>query len=410
MKWLIGFNDLDVEQRAFLTGNNMFPGLVERLKNEHIEGFPGSGKTILLMYAIAFIKEQNKDAKILFIEFTHSLIKMIQAALKELVYNEQRVPTDDINVVTYYDFVNHSSAQDHYDYILCDEVQDVPNRVLNKMKTQADRVLLAGDHNQSIYEKDPMWGLKPCTQSDIKSLIDPRITALNIMHRLCKSVVNAINAFIPGMNIMSGKVPMVRKNVQIRLWKAANQLQEVEYIMKDAQETIDIADSVAILLPTHNKIKKFAQYALKNAGKPAWEEQYDEHNNPNYKSLNKHLKDNGIPMHVVANGYGDFMDKSNLIVLTTYHSSKGLDFDKVFMPFCNHTDEHSKYDEASQRLFMVAMTRSRKDLIISYSFMMDKFVAKFREQCQLKTLGDNMPSIFDVGNNNDGDDGDDLFK
>ena len=73
MKWLIGFNDLDVEQRAFLTGNNMFPGLVERLKNEHIEGFPGSGKTILLMYAIAFIKEQNKDAKILFIEFTHSL-------------------------------------------------------------------------------------------------------------------------------------------------------------------------------------------------------------------------------------------------------------------------------------------------------------------------------------------------
>ena len=39
MKWLIGYNDLDVEQRDFLTGNNMYPSLVERLKKEHNEGF-----------------------------------------------------------------------------------------------------------------------------------------------------------------------------------------------------------------------------------------------------------------------------------------------------------------------------------------------------------------------------------
>lgn len=409
MKWLIGFNDLDVEQRAFLTGNNMYPSLVERLKNEHIEGFPGSGKTILLMYAIAFIKDQNKDAKILFIEFTHSLIKMIQAALDELTYKEKKVPTNDINVVTYYDFVNHTSGDEHYDYILCDEVQDVPNKVLTKMKAQADRVLLAGDHNQSIYEKDPMWGLKPCNSTDIESILSPRITGLNIMHRLCKSIVNAINAFIPGMNIMSGKVPMVRKNVQIRLWKAANQQQEVEYIMKDARETIDVEDSVAILFPTHNKIKRFAQAALQKAEKPSWTERYDEHHNPDYESLNKHLDDNDIPMQVVANGYGNFVDKKNLIVLTTYHSSKGLDFDKVFLPFCNHTDEYSRYDEAAQRLFMVAMTRSRKDLIISYSSMIDKFVEKFSEQCQLKILGDDLPSLFGTDEDN-GFDEDDLFK
>ena len=100
-------------------------------------------------------------------------------------------------------------------------------------------------------------------------------------------------------------------------------------------------------------------------------------------------------MQYVANGYGDFIDNKDLVVITTYHSAKGLDFDKVFLPFCNHTDEYSVYNEDKERIFMVAMTRSRKDLIISFSVSLDHYVDNFTYQCNYRVLGQEGPGLFD---------------
>jgi superfamily I DNA/RNA helicase len=49
------------------------------------------------------------------------------------------------------------------------------------------------------------------------------------------------------------------------------------------------------------------------------------------------------------------------IIVMTYHSSKGLDFDNVFLPFLNNSLFISPYNE--ETLFMVAITRSKKNLI-----------------------------------------------
>jgi len=56
------------------------------------------------------------------------------------------------------------------------------------------------------------------------------------------------------------------------------------------------------------------------------------------------------------NALASLVTDSDKIILSTYHSSKGLDFDKVFMPFCNV----GAGNEDDARLFMVAMSRSRK--------------------------------------------------
>ena len=98
-------------------------------------------------------------------------------------------------------------------------------------------------------------------------------------------------------------------------------------------------------------------------------------------------------MQFVANGFGDFTDEKTKITLTTYHSSKGLDFDRVYLPFCNHVEEYSKYTVKDRILFMVAMTRSRGDLVISHTVDLNHFVCAFEECCTYRDL--DVINIFD---------------
>lgn len=402
MNWLTAENELDVEQREFLKN------LLNDDENRWIKGFPGSGKTILLLYAAKKIKEESPDAKILFIEFTHALIKMLEMSLSKMNMS-------DIKAITYYDFVDRLQYK-AYDYILCDEVQDMPRQVLESMKNSAKRVIIAGDANQSIYDCDPRWHLPTCKSDDIESVFSPHDpTTLHIIHRLTRPIINAVNAFLPEMNILSGRRPMIKKNVQIRLWKAETQKKEVKHIMDEAIPAINVGSQVGILLKYHKQIIAFANFALRTAGKPEWVETQGQYGT-DFNALNQHLKENGIPMQYLANGFGSFLNNDNLIMLTTYHSSKGLDFDKVFLPFCNAS--YRIEDFQTRTLFMVAMTRSRQDLYISYSVSpMNENVAKFKEQCLYKDwANDGVPNLFSnnpvlVNNSasNNADDDDDIF-
>ena len=105
MNWLIPENELDREQRNFL---NEF---INRSDNELIIGFPGSGKTMLLYYAALKIREKNPGAKIIFVEFTHALINMIEAALQQMHIN-------DIKVVTQYEFEKEHKTKMKYDCMM----------------------------------------------------------------------------------------------------------------------------------------------------------------------------------------------------------------------------------------------------------------------------------------------------
>lgn len=384
MNWLIPENELDREQRKFL---NEF---IKRNDNELIIGFPGSGKTMLLYYAALKIREQKPGARILFVEFTHALINMIEAALQQMHIN-------DIKVVTQYEFEKERKSKMKYDCIICDEVQDLLPKVLENMAKRANRVILGGDPNQQIYEKDPKWKKPTCSEKDILELLNPVITRLNIVHRLSRFVMEAANDVMPEMNIMQeGRVSMTKKNIMIRLWKAPNQQQEVCAIMKEAKESLRRNDNVAILLPSHSKITSFTDKVLSDAGKPFWKWTYDEHGNLDYNNLNDYLTACGIPLRYVGNGFGNFLDDKPTIILMTYHGSKGLDFDKVFLPFCNHIDNDTKQVDNDKRVFLVGMTRSRGDLIISFSRKLNRFVSKFAENCTHKDLAtDGMPMLFD---------------
>ena len=385
MNWLIPQNELDKEQRRFLDE------FINRSDNELIVGFPGSGKTMLLYYAALKIREEKPGAKILFVEFTHALINMIEAALQQMHIN-------DIKVVTQYEFEKERKSKVKYDCIICDEVQDMLPKVLENMAKRADRVILGGDPNQQIYERDPKWKEPTCTEREIIELLRPVVTRLNIVHRLSRFVMEAANDVMPEMNIMQeGRVSMMKKNIMIRLWKAKNQQQEVSAIIKEAKETLRLTDSVAVLLPSHSKITSFADKALSDEGKECWKWTYDEHGNLDYNNMNDYLEACGIPLRYVGNGFGNFLSDKPVITLMTYHGSKGLDFDKVFLPFCNHIDNDTKQVDNDKKVFLVGLTRSRGDLIISFSKKLNRFVSKFAENCTHKDLATGgIPMLFDA--------------
>lgn len=391
MKWLPGENDLEKEQNDFRNQVRTEKG------NIYVSGFPGSGKSVCLLYAVKTIRDKNPNASVIFVEFTHSLIKMIEAALYELGLK-------DIPVVTYVDF--ERNYRGIYDYIICDEVQDMSAGLLELMKQRAQRVIVGGDPNQSIYETMPNGG-PTIGPEEMKRILMPKTCELTVLHRLNKFIIRGINSFMPQMRMLAEKSSMLKKHKPAYVWHCIDQTDEVKRIMEDAKTAINFGDSVAILLPTHWKIENFVNIYLRSIDKPTFDfSQERQYGKPNYGLLNRFLGNQGIRMQSITNGFGSFVTDSDKIILSTYHSSKGLDFDKVFMPFCNQGNGC----EDDPRLFMVAMSRSRKDLTLSYTTSMNRFIQQFfnnREACQFIDFKDMAkgPSIF--GNNNASDEEDD---
>lgn len=181
--------------------------------------------------------------------------------------------------------------------------------------------------------------------------------------------------------------------MQIRVWKAKDRSHETKLVLYDAIDAIGVNKSVAILLPTHNKIETFIENALQHLGNLHWEPVTNRYGKPDYNDLNRFLIKNNIAMQIVANGSGDLINKENKIVVTTYHSSKGLDFDKVFLPFC---DSYNGY-EPDNTLLMVAMTRCREDLIVSYTGQVFSSIARIDEKdMKYQDWTNPGPNLFDT--------------
>lgn len=351
MAWLVPENKLDAQQRLFLDSEAIFK------QNVWIKGFAGSGKSILILYSVKKILTRNPEAKLLLVVFTHSLIKMFTAAFEEMGLNVQ--------VETYYAFMKSPS---HYDYILCDEVQDLTERVIVALERHADRVIVAGDANQSIYLSDPQWR-EPTIDKNYLSSRDYQEQELTIIHRLPKSLIEVVNHFMPDMHIFSAKLDMTKPDAQVRVCKAERVEDEIRYLLDRAQKAIQGGYTVAVLLPTQDLMVLFVNWVLYCMGRQQWDPpQRNRWGKYDFFLLNRGLSNAGIPLQCIANGDGAFSSSIPQINVMTYHSSKGLDFDNVFIPFASEgIPIFGSDEELSRRLFMVAMTRTRSNLYITYT-------------------------------------------
>lgn len=393
-RWLPPETELEREQ------NDVLKKIWTESKNLFISGFPGSGKSVCLLYAVKTIKDKDPNAKILFVEFTHSLIKMIKAALSDPELEKYK---DGVEVITseyfgrnYYQFRNQ-------DFIIADEVQDISKDILYKMKNSAKRVIVGGDVNQSIYSF--LKGIeKPASIAELNEAIEPDKSELTIIHRLNKYIIHAINCFLPNMNILAGKTSMLKRHLPPYVIRHISKESEVKRTMEEAESARNGGKSVGILFPSHKNIEEFINIYLRYANKPEFDFANNRVNNkPDYGRLNEHLNKHGIKLQSVTNGFGSFIERDDCITICTYHSAKGLDFETLFLPFCNkHID--SAEDAV---LFMVAMTRCRDQLYISFSSEMNRFISTFyndRKACVFTDLTQPQTNVINKTQNDEDDD------
>ncbi|MGC8866141.1 MAG: 3'-5' exonuclease [Bacteroidales bacterium] len=351
MTWIIREDQLDPDQREFIDKKLYERGRI------WIRGFAGSGKTILLVFTIREILRRKPDAKIAVVMFTHALLDLFRTGMRELQLPSSVVTT------TMYDFVENDHRE--YDYVICDEVQDIPLKVIRKMMGKTSHLIVAGDVLQSIYDRDPRYREEIPSPSTLERALEGTLYELTIIHRLTANIIAAVKALLPGQRIWSSQRDMTRQNVDVLLIKSENLEEEVKYVYNKAVEASSVGNVTAILLPNHQLIGVFVSTLLEVMGKPQWNITTNNYGKPDYFQLNQHLSHNEINIEYVGNSYGSLEGASRRmdIILMTYHSAKGLDFDDVFLPLLSNYHTGSLKDV----LFMVAMTRSRKNLYLSYA-------------------------------------------
>src|SRR5688500_18051205 len=128
MAWMVTYDKLDSKQREFVDTD------INNAGNIWVQGFAGSGKSILLVHALLKKLEDEPKCKVCIIVFTRSLVDMFKAGMHELGLSNS------IPVLTPYDFLKSRTV---YDYIFCDEVQDLPVSTLLAMKNQSSQLFVA---------------------------------------------------------------------------------------------------------------------------------------------------------------------------------------------------------------------------------------------------------------------------
>lgn len=427
MAWMIREDQLDPDQREFINVESKKSG------NIWVKGFAGSGKSVLLIHSLKNVLQKEPNAKIAVVVYTHSLIDMFKAGMTKL-----KIPSS-VHLMTYYEFVEKN--KDRFDYIFCDEVQDLPKKALFDMKNRSRKIIVAGDSHQSIYQKDPKWNEQVVKSDSIGDIVDAREFNLNIVHRLTRSIISAVQKILPRMNIWGAQRDMTKVDVNIRLCEAENQDDEIKYVYNESIKGPSVNESSVILIPNHDDIISFINKVLSVNNKPTWvlkekiafylsispsdevkaksvtsKKVVKRRNNslylgyyfsepicqndlrklesngincelikeswgPDYDAMNNHLRQNGIKLQFIGSNYGALLDaeRNKEAVLMTYHSSKGLDFDNVFLPFLNAN--FYLHPSNAETLFMVAMTRSRKNLYLTYFGYTHDLVDKFKAEC-----------------------------
>ena len=348
MRWMVPERRLDESQLSILRACGTYRG-----NNDWIQGFAGSGKTVLLVHLVERILAQHPEASLCIATYTHALKDLIGTGFED--QSRSQVP-----VLTYHQLLNDSRR---YDIILLDEVQDIPPTDLVRISKLAGRLVVAGDPDQSIYER----GSRP---EDVQRVLEPRAHPLAVIHRLTQRLKDIVRTILPHSQIE--RAPTGRmQDVQVTLARAETANQETAWVWDHCKRYSQQGDPVVVLLPTHKRIQQFIREICAFEGKNAPEFPLRQGNTKgvDYEPANEFLKKESIPLRYLGNNFGRLLESDHrpLSYVMTYHSAKGLDFDTVIIPELNENTWFWKDEDIARRLFFVACSRSRRNLFMSYS-------------------------------------------
>ncbi|WP_166636567.1 3'-5' exonuclease [Salegentibacter sp. 24] len=351
-----------------------------------IQGHAGSGKSIVLLHALTDYIIRNPQAKVVVVVFTHALIDLLSSGLRQI----PALRNTTIPVVTIYDVNGRLFRGEKFDAIFCDEIQDIPTILLERMKAGSNQLIIAGDAAQSIYSSVPNFNERPATKEEIVAQLDPEQKTTTTIYRLTRTIIGVLRNVYK--NLFADMVHIGREDSEIRLFKAENYREEIEFswhelkqINKDRPGEVN-----AVLFFMKKDIINYVDTILELEGKKKWSNgvypEYDV-DSKDFAAMNSHLSNQGIPLMYVGSKIGSLeqADSQNKIVIMTYHSSKGLDFDAVALPNIQADLGSSDNEDA---LILVALSRAKRDLLITFTGKMYSGYSRFLKSTPARQINE----------------------
>lgn len=380
MEWMVTENQLGQEQTLILN---------QCVKSSNscnwIQGFAGSGKTVLLIHAMELLRVAHPDQTLCFVTFTHALKDLVSTGLSD---KSKHLP-----ILTVDQFIRNRK---HFDIVFADEIQDLPNHKLAQLKAHSGRLVVAGDIDQSIYDAG-------VSAEEIEYLLTPVSHKLTVLYRLTHTLQALARALLPSTSIAGAKINR-QQDTDIVLARASNAREEVGWVIDRAISMARPGKPALIILPKQEDIFEFIEVMAGVKGVAAPEKSYREVSygkNRSSKSrkldwdaINQELTESGLPIRYLGSGSGELLesDQMPLIYIMTYHSAKGLDFPHVFLPRMNSSVQLWRDDLGlERRLFFVGVTRSRENLFITYSskephYLVSELPQKFMKLVDCKKI------------------------
>lgn len=352
MKWMIPINELSAQQRTIIAEITDVTS-----KKNWVAGYAGTGKTIVITHALKKIAKLTPKKSVCFMAYTHALKDLVASGLSVAEARKIDVCTLD----------SFNASNDSYDYIVVDEVQDIRDNQFNKILKKAKNIIVAGDPDQSIFT----GRIDPEEIGEI--LGSHKKYTLRDIHRLGQNLFNVAKEILPEAKIVRCAALSSRSDHQVWKFEATNKDEEFRQVFREAQRLAQVEKPSAVLFPTHDLIYRFASvvaYELCRELPPA----------PSrgritcYQEFNDFFQSHKCPLMFLGSNNGSLpqSDSTKMVYLMTYQSAKGLDFENVFLPYLkegNNLDarpNNFSRESEERRHFFVALTRSRRNVFLSY--------------------------------------------
>jgi len=284
-----------------------------------VKGCAGSGKSILALHRVKQIQEE-KIGSFYFILYTRALKQYMQDGIDSIGLRSDRV--------TYHWHWENRLNAPNADYIIVDEAQDFSEQDIRLFKSKANKALiLFGDSAQQIYKfKTP----EPISMEQIAALTGIPSMDLMFNHRLPKKIARLAERITDS----DDELELRCKNEGVEMPKVL----QFNNLYEQLDKIIEIVgnrefDDVGILFRQNSDVQTAKSYFDRK----------------------------GFKVEAKINREMDIDFESSSPKLTTYHSSKGLQFEAVFIPNCSVSDE----DDRSP--LYVAITRTYQSLFIMHS-------------------------------------------
>ena len=301
-----------------------------------VTGCAGSGKSLIALLKARDL--QDKHRSYLIVVYNKALSRYMHDAIRELELNENNITTygkcflwkiDDNGA-----WIKGSWKRGHYDYILIDEAQDFSLEAITELKLHGDKILIFGDSAQSLYDEFSFDHNPTVPIERIASIFSLKTEQLIINHRMPKTIARVAQVLNDDDDVLEDR--------------CANDGFSKPVIMQfdDLDEQIDqIAD--IIINKNLEDVGVFACYRS------------------DVQKIGDGLRNRWLTPEIYIgdrerNIQLDF--SSNNPKVMTYKSSKGLQFESVFIVGCDQS-----VDLPKAKSLYVAITRSYQNLYIFYS-------------------------------------------